>query len=319
MKYVLATLAGVLSLGAFVSAAKGDQEDASGLERQFRNCRSKPGASPGRCSGCTATRARSGWRCTSARWPRAATAASPPRSRPHNDWLGPGWYRDLAICLEAAKKHDLKMWIFDEKWWPSQGVGGKVPPRYAAKRLEAAAVDVEGPRDVSRPRATAASATSPPLAGRVTADGKIDGDSLVDLAPHIRDGKLSWQVPAGKWKVMKFTHVQAPAARPERATERRRRQQGLRRLVPPDRLSAALRPLQGRLRQDHPRLLLRRAGDPRRLGHRAERACWPSGRWTGRRPTSPTSSSWPARSRSPRATSISTPSPRPGAARCTAA
>ena len=36
-------------------------------------------------------------------------------SRPHNDWLGPGWYRDLAICLEAAKKHDLKMWIFDEK------------------------------------------------------------------------------------------------------------------------------------------------------------------------------------------------------------
>ena len=43
------------------------------------------------------------------------------------------------------------------------------------------------------------------VAGRVTADGKIDGDSLVDLAPHIRDGKLSWQVPAGKWKIMKFT------------------------------------------------------------------------------------------------------------------
>jgi hypothetical protein len=131
-------------------------------------------------------------------------------SRPHVDWLGEGWFRDLAICLDAAKKHDLKMWIFDEQWWPSQGVGGKVPPRYAAKRLEAAATDVEGPRayeadGFSGERYVAA------LAGRVTADGKVEGDSLVDLASHIKDGKLSWQIPAGKWKVMKFTHVQGPA------------------------------------------------------------------------------------------------------------
>jgi hypothetical protein len=131
-------------------------------------------------------------------------------SRPHTDWLGPNWYRDLAICLDAAKRHDLKMWIFDEKWWPSQGIGGTVPPRYAAKRLEAASTDVEGPRALEAdgyagPRYVAA------LAGRLTSDGKIDGDSLIDLAPHIRDGKLAWQVPVGKWKIMKFTHVQAPA------------------------------------------------------------------------------------------------------------
>ena len=50
-------------------------------------------------------------------------------SRPHRDWLGEGWFRDLGICLEAAKKNNLTMWIFDEKWWPSQEVGGKVPPR----------------------------------------------------------------------------------------------------------------------------------------------------------------------------------------------
>ena len=131
-------------------------------------------------------------------------------SRPHNDWLGEGWYRDLAICLDAAKKHDLLMWIFDEKWWPSQGIGGKVPPRYAAKRMAASAVEVEGPRALDAEgyggdRYIAA------VAGRLAADGKIEGDSLVDLAPQIHDGKLSWQVPAGKWKVIKFTHVQAPA------------------------------------------------------------------------------------------------------------
>jgi hypothetical protein len=130
-------------------------------------------------------------------------------SRPHNDWLGEGWWRDLGICLNAAKKQNLQLWIFDEKWWPSQAVAGKVPPRYAAKRLEAVVVEVEGPRayeaegyDGDRFVAT--------IAGQVSADGKIQGNTLVDLGPNIRGGKLRWQAPAGKWRILKFTHKQAP-------------------------------------------------------------------------------------------------------------
>ena len=101
--------------------------------------------------------------------------------RARDDWLGPGWYqRSRASAWTAAKQHGLKMRIFDEKWWPSQGVGGAVPPRYAAKRLQATAVEVNGPRHYEAdgyvgPRIIAA------VAGRVTADGKIDGRSLVDL------------------------------------------------------------------------------------------------------------------------------------------
>ncbi|MGA2616701.1 MAG: glycosyl hydrolase [Thermoguttaceae bacterium] len=130
-------------------------------------------------------------------------------SRPHSDWLGPGWFRDVGICLEAAKRYDLKLWIFDEKWWPSQAVGGRVPPRYAAKQLSASSVEAEGPGEFAAegyggPRYIAA------VAGRVAADGAIQADSLVDLAPSIRGGKLAWRVPVGRWKVMKFTHRQAP-------------------------------------------------------------------------------------------------------------
>lgn len=130
-------------------------------------------------------------------------------SRPHNDWLGEGWYRDLDICLQAAKKHDLKMWIFDERWWPSQGVGGKVPPEYAAKRLAAEGIDVEGPKQFEADGYSGGRYVGA-LAGRIAADGKIDGSTLVDLKDSIINGKLSWQVPSGKWKIMKFTHVQAP-------------------------------------------------------------------------------------------------------------
>lgn len=130
-------------------------------------------------------------------------------SRPHNDWLGEGWYRDLAICLEAAKKHDLKMWIFDEKWWPSQGIGGNVPPEYAAKRLAADGVDTDGSR-LFEAEAHCGERYITSLAGQLNADGKIDGNTLIELKRYIKNGKLSWNVPAGRWKIMRFTHVQGP-------------------------------------------------------------------------------------------------------------
>jgi hypothetical protein len=130
-------------------------------------------------------------------------------SRPHQDWMGPGWWRDLDICLAAARRNNLKLWIFDEKWWPSQGVGGKVPPRYAAKQLVGTAVDTEGPGkfkadDYAGENYIAA------VAGRIASDNTIDANSLVDLAPAIQNGKLAWPVPAGRWRIMKFTHQTAP-------------------------------------------------------------------------------------------------------------
>ncbi|MCF7734352.1 MAG: hypothetical protein K9N23_21905 [Akkermansiaceae bacterium] len=130
-------------------------------------------------------------------------------SRPHTDWLGPTWFRDLGICLDAAKKHNLTMWILDEKWWPSQSVGNNVPPQYAAKKLVAVAVDTDGPKEFSADRHGGERYIAT-VAGRLTEDGKIDGDSLLDLKGFIRAGTLRWNVPAGKWRIMKFSHEQAP-------------------------------------------------------------------------------------------------------------
>ena len=103
-------------------------------------------------------------------------------SRPHRDWLGEGWFRDLAICLEAAKKHNLTMWIFDEKWWPSQEVGGIVPPKYGSKRLAARAIDVDGPK-----RVELADCGGPNVVGVVA--GKIMADGI-DARPAARPGAV---------------------------------------------------------------------------------------------------------------------------------
>lgn len=127
-------------------------------------------------------------------------------SRPHNDWLGPKWFSDLDICLQAAKKNNLKMRIFDEKWWPSQTVGGSVPPEYAAKRLGATVTPVEGPDRFSQEGFDDKNLVAV-IAGKVLAEG-IDSQSLVKLTPV--NGKITWDIPARKWQVMKFTWALAP-------------------------------------------------------------------------------------------------------------
>ena len=123
-------------------------------------------------------------------------------SRPHRDWLGPGWYRDLDICLQAAKKLNLTMYIFDEKWWPSQMLGGKVPPEYGSKTMEANAVSVDGPKQFTE-GGYGGKEFIAAVAGKEV-EGGVDGASLLDLAANIKDGTLTWDAPAGKWKVLRF-------------------------------------------------------------------------------------------------------------------
>jgi len=130
-------------------------------------------------------------------------------SRPHSDWLGPRWYDDLEICLNKAKELDLGMWIFDERWWPSQSVAGTVPPRYAAKSLVAESFDANGP-EVFQSGGFRGERYIGAVAGQLNGDNRFEGDTLIDLAPFIKDGTLSWQPPRGKWRVVRFTHRQAP-------------------------------------------------------------------------------------------------------------
>ncbi len=123
-------------------------------------------------------------------------------SRPHSDWLGEGWFRDLAICLEAAIRHDLDMWIFDEEWWPSGEAGGRVPAEHASKKLEVAVFEKVGdvPQSVENLVVV--------IAGKVD-DGAWDGDTLVDLTDDYRDGKLDTDLKRG-FQVAVFTWTPGP-------------------------------------------------------------------------------------------------------------
>ncbi len=45
-------------------------------------------------------------------------------SRPHPDFLGPGWWRDLDILLDEARYRGMKVWILDDGHFPTGWAGG---------------------------------------------------------------------------------------------------------------------------------------------------------------------------------------------------
>lgn len=84
-----------------------------------------------------------------------------------------------------------------------------MPPEHAAKSLVAEAMDANGPAAFEADGFDGARYIGA-VAGQLSPGNRFEGDSLVDLAPFIHDGRLTWQPPRGKWRVVRFTHKQAP-------------------------------------------------------------------------------------------------------------
>ena len=56
-------------------------------------------------------------------------------ARPHDDFCGPGWWHDMDIVLDEAKKHDMKVWILDDKHFPTGYANGGIERHPERKKL----------------------------------------------------------------------------------------------------------------------------------------------------------------------------------------
>lgn len=124
-------------------------------------------------------------------------------------YLSDEYFEVYGAALREAKKLGMTMCIYDEYGFPSGSAGaihGDGIKRFAnkhptdtIKRLDKHEADVRGPRDYS--------ATVP--AGRLMSvvAMEMNDKRRVDLSGKAADGKLSWKVPAGNWKIMIFVCV----------------------------------------------------------------------------------------------------------------
>ncbi len=113
-------------------------------------------------------------------------------------------WKAFVRAVEAAKKAGFALWLYDEKGYPSGTAGGLVLKEHAewqAQGLLVADTETDGGAvTLAAPPGRLFLAAAFPLQ-----DEKIALDRSKDLASLVREGKLAWQAPAGRWRVMLIT------------------------------------------------------------------------------------------------------------------
>ncbi len=129
-------------------------------------------------------------------------------SRPHPDFCGPGWWRDMDLILAECERLGMKVWILDDRHFPTGFAGGAVEshPELARQCIVERHVDVMGPAPDSSLLVCERFDGDEPLIGvfaqrRARAPGQVMAGPPVDLADRVRGGFLTWDVPEGCWRV----------------------------------------------------------------------------------------------------------------------
>jgi hypothetical protein len=136
-------------------------------------------------------------------------------ARPHPDFLGPTWWRDMDVIMDEARRRGMRVWILDDDHFPTGHAAGAVvgaPPELRRQFLKERHVDALGPQ------AGAAIPLAPwfvefmrsdPAPGQVIAAVAARRDPAgsdllggwVDLTDRLADGVLTWDIPSGHWRI----------------------------------------------------------------------------------------------------------------------
>ncbi len=127
-------------------------------------------------------------------------------SRPHPDFLGDKWWRDLDAVLDEAKKRRMRVWVLDDAHFPTGRCNGLITDDspYGKEYLTHVRTDAVGPM-----RGCAFMVYLEPgekLLGAVM--GRLDRrnpdalSEVKDITDKVRGGKVYADIPAGDWSVM---------------------------------------------------------------------------------------------------------------------
>jgi len=148
-------------------------------------------------------------------------------SRPHPDFCGPRWWRDMDIILDEARQRGMKVWILDDSHFPTGYANGALknaPDELCRQSIVCRALDCSqrsmiqlDSQMLQRPRPSkpttiekfVALGKKPPrkfkddrllgvYALRLDQPGRLE---MRDLSSQARGGAFQWSVPEGRWRV----------------------------------------------------------------------------------------------------------------------
>ena len=158
-------------------------------------------------------------------------------ARPHPDFAGDGWWHDVDIVIDEAKKRGMQIWILDDSHFPTgmANYGMKHHPDKARRWLVSNFVDVTGPvpsaqldvgilmtkqftwmdfgKQEKKPLLEESGLLSV-TAAKVAAGDVLTGEML-DLTGKVKEGYLTADIPEGTWRIFVNFHTTAYGALPE--------------------------------------------------------------------------------------------------------
>ncbi|MDO5425403.1 MAG: alpha/beta fold hydrolase [Eubacteriales bacterium] len=146
-------------------------------------------------------------------------------SRPHPDFLGEKWWKDMDVILDEARKRDMKVWILDDSHFPTGYANGAMEKQDISLRRQSLVMEtvactesgtvmelsLEDRQSASPWKPTAMDAWikkelpffSDDCLVSVTAirEGGSGEEDLRDLSGQIPENRIRFEVPEGKWKL----------------------------------------------------------------------------------------------------------------------
>lgn len=145
-------------------------------------------------------------------------------ARPHKDYCGPGWWKDMDIVIDEAKKRGMKIWILDDKHFPTGYANGLIESKYPERKktyINYSTADIFG---TSHQQTLNVKAMLKPtvkfweLDNKVNQEernrnklvsmvalkfhhGNIFKEEIIDLFHTIDGDWATFQLPQGQWKI----------------------------------------------------------------------------------------------------------------------
>ncbi len=128
-------------------------------------------------------------------------------SRPHEGFCGQSWWDDMDVVLSEAEKRGMKVWILDDKHFPTGYANGLVPKKYPERRkwqLVEEHVDVVGPalQNALLLHPDEENIIVGVYAYRRNEEAEVLDGQPIDLTAGVKGRYVYWDVPAGVWRVM---------------------------------------------------------------------------------------------------------------------
>lgn len=146
-------------------------------------------------------------------------------ARPHDDYCGPGWWHDMDIIIDEAEKRNMKIWILDDKHFPTGYANGLIETKYPERKktyINYSTADVFGaPHKLTlnvkrmlqptvkfweigkpvnqeeRDRNEFVSMTAIPFA-----EGNLFTEGAIDLSDTFDGENATFELPKGAWKIV---------------------------------------------------------------------------------------------------------------------